>query len=177
MNVNLLANSLRLGLVEFSWTSAFQIVNTLILFFALKKLLFKPVTEFMETRESEIKDKIQDADQRKAEALQLKEEYNEKLDKAEEEGRQIIREKSQAAEVRANQIIKDAKAEVSTLKDNAQKEIESERVKAVNSLKDDIASLAVLAASKVVEKDLDVDNHKVLIDKFINEVGDTKWQN
>ena len=55
--------------------------------------------------------------------------------------------------------------------------IEREKEKAVNALKDDIASLALMAASKVIEKDLNDEAHNALINQFIEEVGDTKWQN
>jgi F-type H+-transporting ATPase subunit b len=63
------------------------------------------------------------------------------------------------------------------MKLNAHRELERERVKAVNELKGQISELTILAASKVVEKDLNEADHKELINKFISEVGETQWQN
>jgi F-type H+-transporting ATPase subunit b len=63
------------------------------------------------------------------------------------------------------------------MKVNAHRELERERIKAVNELKDQISELTIMAASKVVEKDLNEADHKALIDQFINEVGDVQWQN
>jgi F-type H+-transporting ATPase subunit b len=168
---------LRLGLVEPGWTFIFQIVNTLILFLVLKKLLFKPVTEMMENRSQGIADSIQEAEDKKKEAEGYKEEYLLKLENADKEGSELIRKAVVKAEERANQIKKEAEEEIARLKEKAEKEIAMEKEMALVQLKDEIASLAVLAASKVIEKDVDVNSHKVLINQFIEEVGDTKWQN
>lgn len=177
MLVGLTAAELRLGLVQFDWTFVFQIANTLILFLFLKKFLFKPVTEFMESREEEIASTFKDAEEKNNEADSIKSEYLEKISKAEEEGRAIVKEASKRAEKRADEIVKDAEHEVSSMRDKAKLDIEREKTKAINALKDDIAGLAILAATKVVEKDLKEEDHKDLINNFIDEVGDAKWQN
>jgi F-type H+-transporting ATPase subunit b len=131
----------------------------------------------MAAREAEIADSFESAEAKHKEAEGLKAEYQEKLAKSEEEGRSIVRQATQKAESKAADIKKSAEADIADLKAKAQKDIEREHVKAINVLKDDIASMAMLAASKVIEKDIDESAHKSLVDKFINEVGDTKWQN
>jgi F-type H+-transporting ATPase subunit b len=177
MVLGALAAELRLGLVEPGWTFVFQIANTLILFLLLKKFLFKPVTEFMANREAEVAGEYENIATKQMEADNIKEEYKEKLAKSQAEGREIVKLATAKAESKATDIIKEAHSEVVELKHKAQKDIEREQVKAVNALKDDIAEMAILTASKVIEKDIDASSHKALIDKFINEVGDTKWQN
>lgn len=177
MVLGALAAELKLGLVEPGWTFVFQIANTLILFLLLKKFLFKPVTEFMANREAEIAGEYESIAAKQMEADNIKEEYKEKLAKSQEEGREIVKVAATKAEAKADVIIKDAHTEVAELKHKAQKDIEREQVKAINSLKDEIADMAMLTAAKVIEMDIDGDSHKTLIDKFINEVGDTKWQN
>ncbi|EKE25466.1 MAG: f0f1 ATP synthase subunit B [uncultured bacterium] len=81
------------------------------------------------------------------------------------------------AENRAFEIVKTAETEVDAMKLNAHRELERERIKAVNELKDQISELTIMAASRVVEKDLNEADHRELINKFINEVGDVQWQN
>ncbi len=147
------------------------------LFLVLRHFLFKPVTEYMQKRQDGIRTALKDADTKNDEADALKSNYQAKLDKADEEGREVIRAAATKAESRATQIIKDAEVEIVHMKEQARAEIEREREKALNTLKDEIASLAVLAASKVVERDMDVKNHKVFVEQFIDRVGDTKWQN
>lgn len=177
MVLSALAADIRLGLVEPGWELIFQIANTLILFLLLRKFLFKPVTEFMANRESEIANEYETISNKQREADSIKNEYKEKLTKSEEEGRNIIKQATLKAEQKANEIVKHAESEAVEAKHKAQKDIEREKSKAINALKDDISSIAMLAAAKVIEKDIDENSHKALIDKFINEVGDTKWQN
>jgi F-type H+-transporting ATPase subunit b len=59
----------------------------------------------------------------------------------------------------------------------AEKDIEREQKKAVNALKDDISTMAMLVASKVLEKDMSVEDHKGIIDDVIEKAGDRQWQN
>jgi F-type H+-transporting ATPase subunit b len=169
--------ALRLGLVELNWNFVFQLINTLILFLILRHFLFKPVTTFMQNRENEIKNQIQDAKNLEEQGLAFKGEYEGKLKHAEEEGKEILRKQTQIAETKAIEIVKSAEAEIESMKVSAQKELERERVKAINELKDQISELTILAASQVVQKNLSESDHKELIDKFISEVGDTRWQN
>lgn len=177
MSIDMVTSSLRFGLVELNWTFVFQLMNTLILFLILKKFLFGPVTSFMKKREDEIKNQIQAAKNLDEDAQKLKAEYELKLTHADDEGKDIIKKYTQRAENRAFEIVKTAEAEVDTMKLNAHRELERERVKAVNELKGQISELTILAASKVVEKDLSEADHKELINKFISEVGETQWQN
>lgn len=177
MSMDIVTASLRLGLVELNWTFVFQLVNTFILYLILKKFLFGPITSFMQKRESEIKKQIQDAKTLDEEAKGLKAVYEAKLAAADNEGKDVVKKYTLRAENRAFDIVKTAEAEIETMKNNAHRELERERVKAVNELKGQISELTILAASKVVEKDLKEADHKELIDKFISEVGETQWQN
>ena len=177
MSVNIVTASLRLGLVHPDWTFFFQLINTLILFLILKKFLFGPITAFMKKREDEIRNQMEHAKLLDEEAGKLKADYEGKLAIADEEGKDIVKKYTQRAENRAFEIVKTAESEVDTMKLHAHRELERERVKAVNELKGQISELTILAASKVVEKDLKEADHKELIDKFISEVGETQWQN
>ena len=166
------------GLVSVEvWTFVLQILNTFILYVVLKKLLFKPVTEFMDKRSNSIQESISLAKTKNEEADMLKLEYQSKIDDSEEEGIQIIRKAAKKAEDRAADIIKAAEKESTDLKERGKLEIEREKQKAINSLKNDIASIAMLAATKVVEEDIDEKKHIGLVNKFIDEVGEAKWQN
>lgn len=177
MSVEIVTASLRLGLVHPDWTFLFQLVNTFILFLILKKFLFGPVTNFMKKREEEIKNQMEHAKQLDVEAQKLKEAYEGRLALADDEGKEIVKKYTQRAENRAFEIVKTAESEVETMKSHAHRELERERIKAVNELKGQISELTILAASKVVEKDLNEADHKELINKFIGEVGETQWQN
>lgn len=166
-----------LGLVTLDWTLVFQIANTLVLFLLLRHFLFKPVKEIIEKRQSMVTDQFDEAAEKNEKAEQLIAEYDDKIKNIEEKGRVMIREASVKAEARSSEIIKDADKEAELIKKRAEKDIEREKLKAVNELKEDIVSLSLMAASKVLEKDIDENQHKTLINQFLDKVGETEWQN
>lgn len=173
----LASEGLKFGLIEPGWPMLFQLANTFILYMFLRRFLFKPVTEFMEKRESEIKHNIDSAERKNQEAEQLMTSYKEKIKNAESEGKEIIRHASAKAESKASDIIRATEEHVDELKRNAQKDIEREKARAMHHIKDEISSLAILAATKIIEEDLTDEKHRVMAEKFIDEVGDTRWQN
>ncbi len=177
MGFNLVTANLKLGLVEFNATFFFQIFNTFVLFLILKKLLFEPVTAFMAERENEIAAEIKNAEEKNLEAEKLKEKYSSKIKDIENEGKQIIKEAKEIADKKASEIVSNAREEEKEIRLKNQKELEREKAKAVNELKDEISNLTIQAASKVIGKNLKKEDHLDLIDQFIDEVGDVKWQN
>lgn len=160
--------------VTISWELLFQIINTVILFLVLKKILFKPVLNIIEKRENMIQEDLAAGAKAKNEGIALKKEYEEKVSIAKEEGREIIRQATARAEEKSNQIISDAQAEVVSLKAKASKDIAQEKEQAIAEIRSDISDIAILAASKVLEEDIDKSKHEDLIEKFIKEVGEAK---
>ena len=160
--------------VTISYELVFQIINTVILFIVLKKILFKPVLNIIDSREQAIKNDIATGEQAKSEGLAFKEEYEQKLAVAKNEGQEIIKQATLRAEQKSDEIISTAKEEASTLKERANKDIAQEREKVMNELKNDISNIAILAASKVIEEDIDQSKHEEMINKFIEEVGEAK---
>ncbi|MCT4585572.1 MAG: F0F1 ATP synthase subunit B [Peptostreptococcaceae bacterium] len=158
-------------------TFGLQILNTIVLFAFMKKLLFKPVTEYMQKRQKGIEDQLNKADVAVKEAEDYKREYLKKIEESKEEGQQIINEARKKGEVKSLEIIEEAKNEASKILKKANKEIELEVSKARNDLKDEVSQIALMAASKVIDKSLDNAEHERLIDDFIQEVGEVKWQN
>ena len=126
-------------------------------------------------RENAIKTDIATGEQAKNEGLALKAEYEQKLSVAKNEGQEIIKQATLRAEQKSEEIISTAKEEAIRLKDKANRDIAQEKEKVMNELKNDISNIAILAASKVIEKDIDQAKHEEMINKFIEEVGEAKW--
>ena len=167
----------RLGLVQPDATFFIMLFNIGVLYFIVKKFLFVPVTDFLEKRKKGIEDSLNEAELKVKEAEEYKATYLEKLSKAEAESKRIVDKAITNANLKADNIIKEAKQEVVSLKNKAEKDIELERKKAFNEVKDEISSIAILAASKVLESEVDEKKNSDLVDKFIEEVGEVKWQN
>ena len=159
-------------LVTLTYEYFFQLANAVVIFLILKHLLFKPVMAVIKAREEDIAMDIQEGKKIREEGEAFKREYEEKVGKAEEEGRNIINSAVEAAKEKSYMIKDDAKRDAEIMKERAKREIEEERIRAMNDMKDEMSDLVILAASKVIEKEIDKDKHKELIDEFIDRTGD-----
>jgi F-type H+-transporting ATPase subunit b len=148
------------------------LLNTLILFFVLKHFLFNKVNKVIEDRQNEIQASYDRADEAEKNAQKLEADYNEKIGQAKEESAEIIRDATKKAQVRADEIIDEARVEAKSIRTNAENEIEREKKIAVNAIKDEISQIAFSAAAAVVEKDLTSEDNEKLIEKFIDNVGE-----
>lgn len=166
------------GLIDIQmWQIIFTITNVLILFWFLKRFLFVPVKTMMDNRTKEIADSIIQADQKNAQADKMLEEYKTKIAEAHVESREIVQKASATAEKRADEILNQAKDESQKIKERAYKDIELEKDKTFRSIKNEVAEIAVMATEKLINKTIDKDTNKTLIDEVINEIGDEKWSN
>ena len=148
------------------------LLNTLILFLVLKHFLFDKVNKVIDDRQKEIQDSYDRADEAEKNAQKLEADYNEKIGQAKEESAEIIRDATKKAQVRADEIIDEARVEAKGIRTNAENEIEREKKIAVNAIKDEISQIAFSAAAAVVEKDLTSEDNERLIEKFIDDVGE-----
>ena len=138
------------------WTMIFAWANLLILYIAFKKFLFVPIKKMIDDRQHEIDDMYTDAESARESAGELKAEYEEKISHANEESEEIL---------------KEANAEASRVLERAEEQIELEKKRALNDVKDQVSSMAIGIASAVIERDVSEDEHRELIDDFINNIG------
>lgn len=153
------------------WSLFVTICNTLITFLIVKHFLFKPLRKVLEAREQEVRDLYAHAENDRREAEAMKRDYTVSISNAKQEAAEIVSSAQKRAEQRAEQIVQQANQEAAATKRRAEENIEQERKKAMNQMKDEIADLSVLIASKVVEREVKQDDHKRLIDEFIDKVG------
>ncbi|MCD8007239.1 MAG: F0F1 ATP synthase subunit B [Oscillospiraceae bacterium] len=154
------------------WTALFTLANTLLLFFVLKKFLFKPVMKIIDDRQKEIDDLYNSADTAKAEADEMRDEYQKKLEEARETGDKIISDAVTRAQSREEEIVSKANKEASAILEKAQEDIALEKKKAMGEVKDNISVIAVSIAGRVVERELTPADQSRLVDSFIDDLGD-----
>lgn len=150
------------------------IINLLILFLFLKKFLFKPVSEIIAKRQETIANSLLDADNTKAAALKLKSDYEGELKFASDRANAIIKEARERADAEYNKILEQAREDASKTITDAQVTIELERKKSLESAQAEIAVLAMLAASKIIGKNVDTADNKEFVGDFLKEVGAAK---
>ena len=153
------------------WTFIAQIINLFIQMYLIKKFLFKPINDILEKRKNLADRTIREAREAKEEADSLKDQYEDSLTSAHAEAAQIVSDAQKEAQNKADALVKEAQEEVAGIKARAAADIEQEKKKAVNEAKDEIGSLAMDIAGKVVEKEINEADHKKLIEDFINKVG------
>lgn len=153
------------------FTFIFTAINLLILYWIMKKILFKPVTEFMENRTNSIKDSLENSEKEKLEAAELKRKYEERIKTAKDDAEKIVNEANARASRQYDAHINTAKQDAEALINKAREEIEREREEMVRGVKSQVAGLALAAASKVLEANMDTENNRKIVDKFIDEAG------
>ena len=153
------------------WTMIFAWVNLLILYLFLKKLLFKPLKNMIDSRQKEIDDMYSDADEAKASAEKLQAEYEERLEGAKEESEQILKNAHRRALAREEEIIREADEKAEKILAHAREEIELDKKRALNEVKDEVSDLALGIASAIIERDVSAREHEAFIDEFIENIG------
>jgi F-type H+-transporting ATPase subunit b len=148
-----------------------QLVLFIILLFLLKKFAWKPLMGIMKEREEHIASEIETAEKNRLEAEKLAKEAQEEIRNTRVQAQAIIEEAKETAREQETSIINAAREEAERLKEAARAEIEQEKEKAIKALQDQVASLSVKIASKVIEKELTLEDQEKLINEYIKEVG------
>ncbi len=161
-------------LVGLTYELFFTLANVLILFLILRKILFKKIIDVMDARDADIKNNIEAGEKAKEDGMKFKSEYETKIQDARDESQMIVDFARKRAEEKSDTIISEARKEAEYIKQKANNEIAKEKEQAFNNIKSEISEIAVLAASKVIEKDIDKAKHEDLIENFIKEVGEAK---
>lgn len=152
------------------WTFIAQILNLFIQVYLIKRFLFKPINEVLQKRQKLTDQNIEEAKKAKEDAEAVKAEYESSMSNARAEAGRIIEDAKKDAGLRADEMIREAQAEASSIKAKAEADIRLERKKALNEVKNEIGSLAMDIAGKVVEKEIREDDHRALIDEFLQNV-------
>ena len=155
------------------FTALFTLVNTIVLFLVLKKFLWGPVMKMIADRQQEIDDLYAAAGGEKEQAQQLRAEYENKLAEAQQTGDRLVKEAMARGQQRQEEILRQANADADAILRKAQADIAREKKKAVDDARNEIAGLAVDIAGKVVGEHLDPAQQAALVDKFIDDLGDS----
>ena len=154
----------------------FALVNFLILTGVLTKFLYKPFLNMLDARKQTIQDAFDNAEAVNKRADEKMNNYNKRIAGVEDEAREIIKEAKIKADRQAADIVADAQKQASSIIAQAQTEIQREREMAMEEAKDQIADIAVLAAGRILEKELDAAGQAEIIDNILKEAGASTWQ-
>lgn len=164
-----------MDLVDINATLVAQVINFLILLAILTKLAYKPILSALEARRSSIEKSLEEAVQQRALAEMLKQESQAEILAARIQARAIIEEAIALGEKSKDGIIQKAHEENERLVREAQEELERSYQQALNKLRAEVAIMAVAAAEKIIEKNLDAETNTRLVKKFIKNFTREKY--
>lgn len=150
-----------------------QIAATLILFFVLKYFLFKPVNEMLTKRREYIESNIRESEEAKAQSLKMKEEYEEQIKGAKTQANDIISEARNYGDELKQRAVKESKEEAKKVYDAGIEALELERQKIMNGVNNDIIDMAIIAAEKVLRKNLSDSVDKDMVKHFVMDMEES----
>ncbi len=149
------------------WNFIVTILNLFIQVYLMKRFLFKPIREVLDKRRALTEQALEDARTAKKEAEDARENYEAGIRNAKNEAQEIIEQARKDADQRAAQLLSEAQKAARSLKEKTDLDIEQAKKKAVEEAREEIGSLAVGIAEKVVEKEIDEREHEALIQDFL----------
>lgn len=154
------------------WTFIAQICNLFLQMYLIKRFLFKPINAMLEKRRAMADAEIQDAVKAKEEAIAMKSEYEQNMLEAKNKANEIVTNAQKTAAIQSEEMLKEASQQAAAMKAKAESDIAQEKRKAVNEVKNEIGGMAMEIAGKVIEREINEEDHAKLIDEFIANVGE-----
>jgi len=156
---------------------AVQLLNACILAFALSKILYNPVKQFLQTRKEKISHNLAEARDALEHAEDTKNFYTEKLAGIESERKEIIDSARKRALELEDRIISEARKEAHDLVERTRLEMEKAKEDSHDELKKQIVEISALIAERYVAEKMDEQTGNRLLDEAIHGLGDTTWLN
>lgn len=144
-----------------------QMLNFFILVWILARFAYKPLVSMMQERKERIAKDLADAEVARNEAEQFKADYAAQIANARQEAQQIVEKAVQQAEATTREQLAAAREQIEREKERARQDIVNERDRAMNNLRNEVISLSVAMATKVVAKDMDSETNTKLIEDAI----------
>jgi F-type H+-transporting ATPase subunit b len=163
-------------LIGFDWTFVMVIVTFVVLIIILKKYFWDKVRGFMQAREQKIIDAFDNAAEANKVANAMLDEYNAKIADIKSERRDMLTEAKRRADEHAKEIISQAEEKAQSMLHQATKQIEAEKERALSDMREQIGMLAVYAAEKIIEKQLDHTGQQAIVDNVLKEAESRSWK-
>ncbi len=154
------------------WAILASLANLLILTLIVKRFLFKPVKKMVDARRAAIDDDYAQAQAARDEAEESRQNYEAAMAAAKQTSDQIIADATRTAEYRSNEIVAEAREKATDIRRQAEADAVLERKKAEDDMKHEIAEVSTQLTGKLLQREINEDDHKKLIDSFLSDLGD-----
>lgn len=162
--------SVNVGPIKFSLVDILlHLFNLLLLVLGLTFLVYKPVLKFIKNRQENIQAEIKKGEDLKSNAEELKAQYENKLNEAEEHAEKILADAKTEGESEKEKIIQAAKEEASQMLSDANRECADLRKETVEGMRSAVTDAVIQIATEVVRREVTVDDNKKIIDDMLNK--------
>jgi len=148
-----------------------SIVQFLLLFYLLRRFLWGPVTRTLESRAAKIREGLDLAEEAKRDRERLKQEVEEMLAQARRDAGELAERTTKAAEAAAAQIAAEARGEADRIREKGRTDAQQLHDQALAQLRGEVAAMVVLAASRILGKEISPDQHRALIERSLDEAS------
>jgi F-type H+-transporting ATPase subunit b len=152
------------------WAILASLANLLILTLIVKRFLFKPVKKIVDARRAAIDNDYAQAQAAREEAEESRLNYEAAMAAAKQTSDQIIADATRTAEYRSNEIVAEAREKATDIRRQAEADAGLERRKAEDDMKHEIAEVSTQLTGKLLQREINEDDHKKLIDSFLNDL-------
>ena len=143
------------------------------MFLIIKKFLYKPVKATLAKRQEELNEHYQAAELAEQEARRQQADWDAKMAGAKAEADRIVDQATEQAKFRSDAMIEQARQKANALVQTAQAEADLERKKAEDGIKREIVEVSGLLTEKMLEREINAEDHRRLIDSFIDQIGES----
>jgi F-type H+-transporting ATPase subunit b len=154
-----------------------SIVNFLVLLYLLRRYMWGPITATLDSRAAKIREGLELTESARREREQLKQEVDRTLLEARREAAAIAERTTKAAEASAADLRTQAKAEADRIREKGREDAQHLHDQALAQLRAEVASMVVLAASRILGKEINAEQHRALIERSLDEAGAELKQN
>jgi F-type H+-transporting ATPase subunit b len=154
-----------------------SIVNFLVLLYLLRRFMWGPITATLDRRAAKIREGLELTESARREREQLKQEVEKLLAQARREAAAIAERTTKAAEAAAADIRAQAKAEADRIREKGRVDAQHLHDQALAQLRAEVASMVVLAASRILGREINAEQHRALIERSLDEAGGELKQN
>lgn len=154
------------------WQILVSLLNLILLFLIVKKFLFKPVNTMLANRQRELDETYEAADEAKRLAEENKLLWDEKIESVKGETEEMLKKAQDSAKRQSESIVSKAKEQAEGIIRQAENQAVLERKKAEEEMKQEIVSVSTAIANKLLKREINLGDHRELIDSFIQNIGD-----
>lgn len=156
----------------FHWPSLLvYLVNFLLLLGVLYVFAYKRILKTLDERSQRVKDSLDQAEKVRSDAVKAQDEVRRQLDASRQSNQEMMQQAREAADKFREEEIAKVRVEGEAFLDRARQQIQTERDLAVEGIRSHFADLAITAAEQIIDRSLDHDAHKELIQKVLSDQG------